>query len=127
MKVKIRYKIAAGLALFIGLMSVIAGTRVLLGVSTPDYHVLDWLVSYNVIVGIISIIAATLIWQRDWQASPTSLVIIAAHAIVLILLLTVFSESVAMDSIMAMVFRVGVWSGILVLSLTQVKKNKVFI
>ena len=43
-------KVAAILAWIIGVMSVIAGGKVLLG-APPDYYVVDWLPIYNFIVG----------------------------------------------------------------------------
>ena len=54
-------KTAAILALFIGLMSVLVGSLILLGIDTKEYNILNWLVSYNVIFGVISIFAAYLI------------------------------------------------------------------
>ena len=50
--------IAAFLALLIGAMSILAGTKVLLGVDLKPYHTLVWLLVYNVFFGIISILVA---------------------------------------------------------------------
>ena len=110
-----KHKIAAVLALFIGVMSVVAGSQVLLGYSTPDYNVLQWLVIYNVAAGVLSIGAAVLIWQKNKLTRTSSLIIFAAHAIVLILLMTVFSEGAANDSIRAMAFRGTIWAIIIIL------------
>lgn len=46
-------RIAALLALVIGLMAIFAGGRVLLGIL-PDYYVIDWLPVYNFIMGAVS-------------------------------------------------------------------------
>ena len=110
-----KHKIAAVLALFIGVMSVIAGSRVLLGYSAPDYNVLQWLVIYNVTVGVLSIGASVLIWQRSKLSRTSSLIIFAAHTFVLVLLMTVFSEDSAIDSMKAMAFRATIWSIIIML------------
>ncbi|MDO9137538.1 MAG: hypothetical protein Q7U21_06915, partial [Lutibacter sp.] len=53
-----RIGIAAILALLIGGMSVVSGSKVLLGIDIKDYTVLNWLVIYNVIFGAISILVA---------------------------------------------------------------------
>ncbi len=57
-KSTISQKIAAILALLLGVMSVFAGSKVLLEIDIKDYNVLIWLVSYNVIFGAISIVTA---------------------------------------------------------------------
>ena len=110
------HKIAAILALFIGFMSVFAGSKVLLGIDTKQYTVLTWLVLYNVIFGIISIIAAYLIWKQHKFTKKAVAFILASHVILLIYI-NFFNENVASESINAMVFRVSIWS-IIVLILT---------
>ena len=111
-----KYKIAAALALFIGIMSVIAGSRVLFGNSSPDYNVLKWLVIYNVNAGILSIGVSVLIWQKNMLGMASSLVIFTAHALVLVLLITIFSEVAAIDSMKAMIFRSVIWITIIILN-----------
>ena len=108
--------IAAGLALFIGLMSVFAGSKVLLGLETKDYNVLTWLVSYNVIFGIISIFTAYLIWKNEEISKMLTLFILVAHFTVFIVL-KFFSSSAASESLKAMIFRTGIWVLIVILSL----------
>lgn len=127
MKYPIRYKLAAVIAFLIGLMSVVAGSRVLIGISTPDYHVLDWLVAYNVILGLLSIVVSFLIWKKYRRAFAASLLIAASHITVFVLLITVFNEITAAESIKAMIFRIVVWSVIIMLSMAGVKEPKVFI
>jgi len=113
---KILKKIAATLALFIGIMSVFAGSKVLLGIDSKDYNVLTWLVSYNVIFGIISIVAAYLIWQAKKMSKSLTLFILTMHFVVF-LYLKLFSDTVAIDSIKAMIFRTSIWLLIAVLSI----------
>jgi hypothetical protein len=109
-------KIAAVLALFIGLMSVFSGSRVLLGMDTKEYNILIWLVYYNVIYGVISVFAAFLIWKDKEKNKALTLYILASHFIVFIIL-KFFSSSAASESISAMIFRISIWTLIVVLSL----------
>ncbi len=113
---KILKKIAAFLALFIGLMSVFSGSKVLLGIDTKDYTILTWLISYNVIFGIISIFTAYLIWRDNEKSKSLILFILAMHFIVFVYL-KYFSETVASESIKAMIFRTSIWILIAILSI----------
>ena len=113
---KIFKKIAAFLALFIGLMSVFAGSKVLLGIDTKDYTILTWLVSYNVIFGIISIFTAYLIWRDNEKSKSLILFILAMHFIVFIYL-KFLSNTVASESVKAMIFRTSIWIFIVILSI----------
>jgi len=115
------YKIAAILALLIGGISVISGSKVLLGIDVKDYAVLNWLVIYNVIFGAISILAAYFIWKNKSLAKNAVVFILASHTFVAIYLYF-FSESVALQSIKAMSFRISIW--ILIYLLTFKKFNK---
>lgn len=117
-----KHKIASVLALLIGVMSVIAGSRVLLGISTPDYNILQWMVLYNVVVGIVSIAVSILIWLKNQLMMFASLMIAAAHTLVLILLVSVFSEVAADESMKAMLFRVGIWTTIVILNIKTNRK-----
>ena len=111
---KILKKIAAILALFIGIMSVFAGSKVLLGIDTKDYTILTWLVIYNVIMGAVSLYAAFLIWKSDYRANNMITIILVLHLLVL-LYLNFISENAAHESKMAMVFRTVIWLVITIL------------
>ncbi len=113
---KILKKIAAVLALFIGLMSVFAGSKVLLDIDTKDYTILIWLVSYNVIFGLISIFAAYLIWKAKKNSKNLTLFILSMHFMVFIYL-KFLSNTVATESVKAMIFRTSIWIFIVVLSI----------
>jgi len=113
-------KIAAALALFIGVMSVFAGSKVLLGIDTKDYTILNWLVQYNVIFGVISIIAAYLIWKNNLFSKKIVVFILVTHTC-MALYLYFFNESVALESIKAMGFRTSLW--IVISLLTFKSKN----
>lgn len=117
---KIMHKIAAILALLIGIMSVISGSMVLLNYNIPNYNVLNWLVIYNVILGGISIVAAILLWKNNKSARKIIVVILILHLLVF-LCLYFLSQEVALESIKAMGFRVSVLT---VIFLLTYKKNK---
>jgi len=112
---KILYKIAAILALLIGIMSVISGSMVLLNYNIPNYNVLNWLVIYNVILGGISIIAAILMWKNNKSVRKIILAILISHLLVF-LYLYFLSQEVAVESIKAMCFRTSVWTVIFLLT-----------
>jgi hypothetical protein len=106
--------IAMVLAGAIGIMSVISGSLVFFGLREVGYTVLNGLVAYNVAVGALSIITAYLIWKNFMLSKKLISLILILHASVLAYLYF-FSETVAMESIMAMTFRVGIWILIFIL------------
>ena len=115
--------IALVLAGAIGTMSVLSGTSVLLGLHKVDYTVLNGLVVYNIVVGALSVITAYLIWKDFLLSKKLISVILCFHALVLAYLYF-FIDTVAMESIKAMVFRVIVWLLIfLFIRLKLVKKR----
>lgn len=118
---KIMHKIAAILALLIGGMSVISGSKVLLGIDVKDYTVLNWLVTYNIIFGAISMVVAYLIWKNKSLTKNAVVFMLVAHTI-MAFYLYFFSDTVALESIKAMSFRIGIW--ILIYLLTYNKFNK---
>ncbi len=101
-------KIAAALAILIGLMTIFAGSKVLLGIDTKDYNVLTWLVVYNVIMGIVSLFAAYLMWKNNYQVNNIITFILTLHFLIF-LYLRFFSDTAAHESQMAMLFRSVVW------------------
>ncbi|PHS67944.1 MAG: hypothetical protein COB12_01625 [Flavobacterium sp.] len=115
---KIHYltTIAAFIALFIGVMSVFAGTKVLLGIDTKTYTTLIWLLAYNVFFGVISIGVAFLILKNKLLAKLVTYFILASHFVVF-LYLNFFSETVASESVKAMLFRISIWIFIVILSI----------
>ena len=111
---KITQIIAMALAGIIGFMSIISGSSVLLGMKEVDYTVLNWLVVYNVTFGILSVITAFLIWKYVTLSKKIIALILCTHAAVLTYLYF-FSETVAIESIKAMTFRVSIWLLIFIL------------
>jgi len=106
---KIVIKIVAVLATIIGIMAVVTGSRVLLGFFDPDYQYFSELVSYNVIMGAVSVITGIYIWQKNNKAIFFALFITSAHIIVFLLLKTVFSDVISDHSVNAMTFRSVIW------------------
>ena len=104
----ISQKTAVFLALFIGLMSVFAGSRVLLGMDVKEYPILNWLVWYNVIMGLVSVIAAFVMWKNDYRAANFITFIFFTHLVVEIII-RFFSDTAAAESKKAMLFRIFIW------------------
>ena len=110
-------RLAALLAILPGLLSIKEGGSVLLGISTKTYIVLPWLVWYNVVLGFVAVIIGIGIWkQRSW-AVRNAVTVLTLHGLVLMILLILlaFKEAVAINSVMAMLFRTTVWSAIVLL------------
>ena len=121
MKNHLLTKSASVIAVVIGILPIITGTKVLTGTFTPNYTVLTWLVIYNITAGFLSIAAGILIWKPKKISFTLTSVIAAAHITVLSLLLTVFSSTVSTNSVKAMVFRSVVW---IVIFIIVSKNNK---
>lgn len=116
-------KIASILAFLIGIMSIIAGSKVLLEIDTKNYTVLNWLVIYNVFFGFLSIVAAYLIWSKKMISKKTIIFILASHGL-LLLYLYFINLNVASESIKAMLFRTGIWILILILFMNSKIQTK---
>ncbi len=112
-------RVVAIVAMVLGAMAVVAGGKVLFGISVPDYHVIPWLVKYNVTMGVISIVTAVFLWLKNSWGKIGAVVITVGHIIVLLLLMTIFSNVVAQHSVNAMTLRATVW----ILLLAFVRKN----
>jgi len=108
------------LAALIGGLSVLAGTSVLLKITAPNYQVLEWLVVYNVVLGVVSLFVAYKIWITNDIKSPV--VVLGIHILILAILLTVFADVVAIDSLRAMSFRIVIWG--VIISINYFNKQK---
>jgi phosphate starvation-inducible membrane PsiE len=115
---KYKFKIASILAFILGCMSIIAGSKVLLGIDTKTYNVINWLVIYNVIFGFISIIASYFIWSKHQLAKKGVIIILVSHSLILSYIY-LFSVNVASESIKAMLFRVVVLLLIFIITINQ--------
>ena len=114
-------KIASVLVFLLGAMSIVAGGKAMRGWN-PGYSVLAWLPIYNFLMGILALIPAILIWVNSRYAMTASLITFGIHVLILALLLTVFRDAVARQSIAAMSFRLATWMVVLVLMLVSVRK-----
>ena len=106
---KIIIRIIAVLAIMIGIMAAITGSSVLLGMFDPGYQYFTTLIGYNIVMGLVSVIAGILIWQRNRKALLLAYLVTGAHIIVFLLLKTIFSEVISGNSVNAMTFRSVAW------------------
>ena len=114
-------KIAAVLALLVGGMSILAGGMVIRGWQ-PGWSVINWLPVYNFAIGLLTLIPAYLLWNSHRFALPFSIAVFSVHTLVLLLLMTVFRNTAAFQSVGAMSFRVAAWVVILALLYFSYKK-----
>lgn len=106
-------KIASVLAFIIGGMAIFSGGKALLG-SDPGYYVINWIPVYNYTMGILTVfITALLLWRNSRLAMPATIGTFGLHALVMLLLQTIFRDTVASESIQAMTLRLTVWAIIL--------------
>ncbi len=104
-------RLAAGLAMAFSALSLLEGSRVLLGVSMPDYVVLPVLVGYNVILGAVGFGVGVGLWMNRRRAFAIAGVVTGTHLLVLltVVVLHFSGGSVSMNSVQAMLVRSGVW------------------
>ena len=116
---KKRDRVAAVLGIMVGLLTITEGGRVLLGLSTPAYTVLPWLVWYNVAMGAVSVAAGVGIWRQRSCSIDLGVNILALHAVVFagLLALRQMGQPVAAVSLFAMLFRTFLW--IVIVSLVK--------
>src|SRR5512138_223669 len=106
---KILDKASALLALYIGVMAMYAGGKVISG-QTPKWPVIGWVPIYNFAVGVVTVvITAVLIWKASRFALPAAIATLGGHSIVLVILETVYRDVVAAETIQAVTTRITVW------------------
>ncbi len=119
-----KLKTAGVLAFVIGALSIFAGGMAMRGWN-PGYSVLGWLPVYNFVMGALTVvIPAILLWRENRHARASALIFFGVHAGATVLLLLVFRDVVATQSILAMTFRLAVWLVILVLIRASAQKTK---
>jgi len=101
-----------------GVLSVVAGGRVLADIDRPDYVVLQWLVIYNVAAGFVGVVAGTGLWRPHWWAIGLARTLAGFHGAVLVVLIGWWATGrpVAPDSLVAMLLRTLVWASIAVVT-----------
>ena len=121
---KVLTKLAALLAFGIGVMAIYASVKPLLG-NNPNYNVVNWLPLYNYTMGVLAVsIGAILIWVNSKFALPFAIGTFSIHAVVMLILQTVYSGFVAPASLQAMEIRLAVWLVILILMILQWRMQK---
>jgi hypothetical protein len=100
-------------ALLFGVLSVVAGGRVLLG-GDPGYVVFTPLVIFNTLMGFAYIAAAVVIRESAERGRRAAGIIVLLNLIVLALVVVSWAAAgpVAVDSVRAMALRAAVWIGI---------------
>ena len=109
----IALRTSAAIGVMLGVLSVVAGGRVLAGIDRPDYVVLPWLVIYN---GAAGFVAGAGLWMlRSW-AVDLARTLAGFHGAVLVVLIAWWATGrpVAPDSLVAMLLRTLVWASIAV-------------
>ena len=107
---KITQNILALVAVLFGLVTVVAGSRVLLG-SDPGYVVFRPLLIYNTIMGVAYVTAGIVAWRNIRQGMYAAVAIFVLNLIALIVIYFLYTEggSVAIESLRAMSLRTIVW------------------
>jgi|TARA_B100000315_G_scaffold241027_1_gene261478 hypothetical protein len=98
------------IAVLFGLVTIFAGSRVLLG-SDPGHVVFLPLLIYNTAMGIVYVSAGIVAFRNTNQGMRVAAVIFVLNIIVLTVIYSQYREggSIAIDSLKAMSFRTVVW------------------
>jgi hypothetical protein len=107
---KVIRNILVTVAVLFGLLTMFAGTRVLLGLN-PGYVVFRPLLIYNAAMGIVYIAAGIIAWRNIKQGMYVAATIFVLNLFVLIAIFILYTEgnSIAVDSLRAMSLRTVVW------------------
>jgi len=111
MKKNIYRKIAAVVAVVFSLLIIVEGSQVLLGITQHEYIVFTPLLIYNILMGVVGLIAGIMLWLNRKKAFMLTKLIVAAHLIVLLIVGVMYfsSNAVALHSLQAMGIRVVIW------------------
>ena len=103
-------RIMAAVAVVFGIVTIIAGSRVLTG-TDPGYTVFQPLLVYNTLMGVVYIVGGLMIWRNLLRGKYVAASIFTLNLIVLggIAYLYFVSDGVAVDSLRAMTLRTVVW------------------
>ena len=110
LSVRITQRILAFAAALFGLVTIIAGTRVLEG-SDPGYIVFRPLLIYNTAMGIVYVAAGVMGWISLDRGKYAAATIFVLNFLVLAAICYLYTEgnTVAIESLRAMTFRTVVW------------------
>jgi hypothetical protein len=106
---------AAAVAVLFGVATVMAGGRVLLGISDPGYVVFRPLLIYNTAMGVAYVAAGVAMWRCLRCGVHAAAIVFALNLLVLVAIFAVYSSggAVAVESLGAMSFRTAVWLALL--------------
>ena len=105
-------KIRRGFSIFafiLGIFTFIDGLQILFNITIPDYKVLHWLLYYNLIMAVVTIIAGIGFWRGHKPAILLAGILAVGHTIVMIMILTAFADLAALKSQIAMTVRSIAW------------------
>ena len=107
--------ILASVAVLFGLMTIVAGTRVLSG-ADPGYIVFRPLLIYNTAMGIVYVGAGVLGWRNLDRGKYAAAAIFVLNSMMLGATCYLYATGsfVALDSVHAMILRTGVWLALLI-------------
>ncbi len=113
MKIKSSFaeKSGALTAILFGAVTIIAGGRVLFGLSNPGYNILQPLLIFNFIMGFIYVGTGLLIWKKHSKAIQMALFVLVLNLVALFTIGTLYLSggNVAIQSVIAMTLRAGIW------------------
>ena len=70
------------LSLIIGLLTIVESGSVLLGIEGKPYHILPWLLRYNILIGFVSLAAGIGFWMEKERAAILAKTILIFHGVV---------------------------------------------
>ncbi len=116
-------RITAIVAMIFSALSLVEGSRILLGLSIPDYTVFIPLLIYNIIMGGMGIYVGVQIFRRHKNSLRYSTIVTLFHisTLVTIGLLYFISSAVSEHSLHAMILRSVLW---LIITITLWMSNK---
>ena len=122
--VRLTQKVLSLIAVIFGLVTIFAGTRVLMG-SDPGYEVFLPLLLYNTVMGAVYIAAGITMWVNLNRGKYAAVTMFAFNIFVLGIVGYLYAEesSIAVESVRAMTFRTIVWF-VIFLGLTWVYRRK---
>jgi hypothetical protein len=111
MKNKKKVIISSVIVALISLPTIIEGISVIRGSHITHQVVLLWLVYYNVVMAVISLLAIFLFWTKVTTGGRVAIIILFCHVMVLLVLVYIYISTghVATKSIIAMSMRSAIW------------------
>jgi len=99
------------LGLIFAVVSILEGSRVLLEGPADAQIVLPWLVTYNVVMALLSLPVLYILFREQTRAKQLSILILGCHSLVFLILAGLFlsGDLVALKSVVAMAVRSALW------------------